>query len=523
MSRPLPALCLALGLLAAPHRRRRGSDPAAQGAGGVEGRAGHAGPGHRLPDGRRRRPGRHALSRAGPDGHARPADAADRLGRRDQGRQGHASSPTSSGPSWAWNGSTTRSTSSTPRSSRPSATPTATARPTRASTSSPGLGPKLPGFSGINDHVASGVRLGMDGFLYISVGDKGIPQGVGKDGTTIQLYGGGVIRIRPDGTGLEVVSTGERNPLSVALTRDRRDLHLRQRRRQQEVAEQPDAPHRRRPLRLPVPVPDRPRPLPADHGRPDRRLGRAGDLLQRGRPARRVPRQPLLLRLGPADASSATTLEKAGGTFKVARDEPVRHEGGRRRLPALLARPSATDGTSLYLVDWAFNGWLADGPKTGRLYRLTYEERRADDRRPAPPATDRGLDSRRSIIRRSVVRLRGAAGPGGVRPGRRRSADRSWHRHRPERSAAGRLACPLGAATRSGATTARRGRLLRGADRRRRRGPAPGRAVRGDRPRPGRGSRLCAHLLKRPRRRRSAARRRSRSGKARRPGGRRGP
>ena len=40
-----------------------------------------------------------------------------------------------------------------------------------------GLGPKLPGFNGINDHVASGVRMGMDGFLYIAVGDKGIPLG----------------------------------------------------------------------------------------------------------------------------------------------------------------------------------------------------------------------------------------------------------------------------------------------------------------------------------------------------------
>src|SRR5579883_770527 len=81
-----------------------------------------------------------------------------------------------------------------------------------------GLGPKLPGASGLNDHIASGIRLGMDGFLYIAVGDKGIPRGVGRDGTTIQLFGGGVIRIRPDGTGLEVVSTGERNPMSVALS-----------------------------------------------------------------------------------------------------------------------------------------------------------------------------------------------------------------------------------------------------------------------------------------------------------------
>jgi glucose/arabinose dehydrogenase len=43
-----------------------------------------------------------------------------------------------------------------------------------------GLGPKVPGFNGMNDHIASGARLGIDGFLYISVGDKGIPKGVGK-------------------------------------------------------------------------------------------------------------------------------------------------------------------------------------------------------------------------------------------------------------------------------------------------------------------------------------------------------
>src|SRR5262249_2450092 len=81
-----------------------------------------------------------------------------------------------------------------------------------------GLGPQQPGFNGINDHIASGIRLGMDGFLYMAVGDKGIPRGVAPDGPTIQVFGGGVIRIRPDGTGLEVVSTGERNPLSVALS-----------------------------------------------------------------------------------------------------------------------------------------------------------------------------------------------------------------------------------------------------------------------------------------------------------------
>ncbi|MFK5922496.1 MAG: HEAT repeat domain-containing protein [Verrucomicrobiota bacterium] len=80
-----------------------------------------------------------------------------------------------------------------------------------------GLGPPLPAFSGYNDHVPSGMRVGMDGFLYISIGDKGIPLAVGRDGKKISLRGGGVIRVRPDGTDLEIVSNGLRNPLSVAL------------------------------------------------------------------------------------------------------------------------------------------------------------------------------------------------------------------------------------------------------------------------------------------------------------------
>ena len=35
-----------------------------------------------------------------------------------------------------------------------------------------GLGPKIPGFDGLNDYIASGIRLGMDGFLYVAVAAK---------------------------------------------------------------------------------------------------------------------------------------------------------------------------------------------------------------------------------------------------------------------------------------------------------------------------------------------------------------
>ena len=76
-----------------------------------------------------------------------------------------------------------------------------------------GLGPKIPGFSGINDHIASGFGWGWTDSSTSPSATRGSPRG-GRDGSTITA-GGGVIRVRPDGSGLEVVSTGERNPLSA--------------------------------------------------------------------------------------------------------------------------------------------------------------------------------------------------------------------------------------------------------------------------------------------------------------------
>ncbi|HZJ13872.1 MAG TPA: hypothetical protein VFD27_02425, partial [Chthoniobacteraceae bacterium] len=71
---------------------------------------------------------------------------------------------------------------------------------------------------GLNDHLASGFTLGMDGFFYMSIGDRGTYQTKSvKDGSTITMQGGGIIRFRPDGTALEVFSTGTRNHLAVLL------------------------------------------------------------------------------------------------------------------------------------------------------------------------------------------------------------------------------------------------------------------------------------------------------------------
>jgi putative heme-binding domain-containing protein len=68
------------------------------------------------------------------------------------------------------------------------------------------------------DHTTNGCRMGIDGFIYIAVGDYGYTSARAKDGTVISNRGGGIVRVRPDGTGLEIVSRGQRNIYDVAIS-----------------------------------------------------------------------------------------------------------------------------------------------------------------------------------------------------------------------------------------------------------------------------------------------------------------
>ncbi len=74
-------------------------------------------------------------------------------------------------------------------------------------------------WGGMNDHIPAQIRLGMDGYLYMAVGDKGIYGAESNvDHRKAELHGGGILRIRPDGTDLEVYATGTRNHLDVSVT-----------------------------------------------------------------------------------------------------------------------------------------------------------------------------------------------------------------------------------------------------------------------------------------------------------------
>jgi putative heme-binding domain-containing protein len=67
------------------------------------------------------------------------------------------------------------------------------------------------------DHTSNGVSLGIDGWLYLAIGDFGFLEAEGTDGRKLQFRGGGVVRVRPDGTGIEIFSRGTRNILEVAI------------------------------------------------------------------------------------------------------------------------------------------------------------------------------------------------------------------------------------------------------------------------------------------------------------------
>ena len=67
------------------------------------------------------------------------------------------------------------------------------------------------------DHTTNGIRMGIDGWIYIAVGDFGFVNATGTDGRTLTKRGGGVLRVRPDGTEMEVYAWGLRNILDVSI------------------------------------------------------------------------------------------------------------------------------------------------------------------------------------------------------------------------------------------------------------------------------------------------------------------
>jgi len=68
------------------------------------------------------------------------------------------------------------------------------------------------------DHTTNAVRMGIDGWLYVSVGDFGMADAVGADGKHMTLHGGGIVRVRPDGSDLEPYALMVRNVYDTAIS-----------------------------------------------------------------------------------------------------------------------------------------------------------------------------------------------------------------------------------------------------------------------------------------------------------------
>ena len=67
------------------------------------------------------------------------------------------------------------------------------------------------------DHTTNGIRMGIDGWIYIAVGDFGFTKAVGADGRVLSRRGGGIVRVRPDGTDMEIYCWGLRNILDACV------------------------------------------------------------------------------------------------------------------------------------------------------------------------------------------------------------------------------------------------------------------------------------------------------------------
>jgi hypothetical protein len=77
------------------------------------------------------------------------------------------------------------------------------------------LGPRLDETAVV--HGPNGVRMGIDGWLYLAIGDQGCFKATGTDGSQVTLHGGGVLRVRPDGSRLGLLLAGTRNIYAVAV------------------------------------------------------------------------------------------------------------------------------------------------------------------------------------------------------------------------------------------------------------------------------------------------------------------
>lgn len=218
-----------------------------------------------------------------------------------------------------------------------------------------------------NDHVPANFRLGMDGYFYVAVGDKGIYGAVGRDGKRVDLHGGGILRLRPDGTDLEVFSSGVRNILDVAMT-DEDEIFTYDNTDENHwmgrVTHMVDGGFYGYPFDF---IPQRPYTLwmMADYG-----AGAAtGTLVNNEDALPREFRGNLFLADFGQRNIRRVEIGRDGGTFRAVRDEQLFVNPPADFRPVGIGW--SDDGRSIYICDWQHRD-VKDQAVTGRLWKLTW-------------------------------------------------------------------------------------------------------------------------------------------------------
>ncbi len=221
---------------------------------------------------------------------------------------------------------------------------------------------------GFNDHIPSQLKLGMDGYIYMSVGDKGIYKAEGNDGSTATLQGGGIFRFRPNATDLEVYSSGTRNHLDIAVnsqdemftydnTDDGNGWWTR-------VTHMVDGgfygyPHDYKPRR-PYTL-----WMMQDYGGGSP----TGAVAYTGARLPKKYHEDLFMCEWGKQAVIRFEVSRDGATYKIDNRERFFSRSGDTFTPNGISMGS--DGTSFYVTDWNHSGWTKD-LKRGQLFKMTY-------------------------------------------------------------------------------------------------------------------------------------------------------